>query len=275
MLPLPAPRPHGKQRQPRLCGTALAAPPAPGCLFEGGHHASAAAEPPRQVPRPIRAARLLQTAPGPMAPAGRVPRARRGAPWGQSGGGKSQAPLTDAPPMTQVPGVHRPHQGVHCMCPPSMLRGALPTSRGAFPSPRRASPSMDCSQGCLIYILASSMPRLPSPTTLPGWWIRCSTPSAVPSALSPLASSGAAPRLPALIVELLGNYVEYTGVSTRASPAAVCSGQREALCTPCPWVPANPNKRSRHNGLAEAPARPQRKGGKRAPKTALHPSAAP
>lgn len=135
--------------------------------------------------------------------------------------------------------------------------------------------SMDCSQGCLIYILASpmprgalpaprsasTMPRAPSPTTLPGWWIRCSTPSAVPSALSPLASSGAAPRLPALILEFLGKYVEYTGVSTRAFPAAVCSGQREALCTPCPWVPANPNKRSRHNGRAEAPARPQRKEG--------------
>lgn len=90
--------------------------------------------------RPIRASRLLQTTPGPIAPAGRAPRSRRGAPWGESRGGESQGPLTDALPKSQVPGVHRPHQGVHCMCPPSMLRGALLTSREAFSSPRRTSP---------------------------------------------------------------------------------------------------------------------------------------
>lgn len=90
--------------------------------------------------------------------------------------------------------------------------------------------------------LPAPMPKVPSSTTLPGWWILCSTPSAAPSALSPLASSGAAPRLPALILELLGKYVEYTRVSTRASPAAVCSEQHEALCTPCTLGPCQPQQ---------------------------------
>lgn len=80
--------------------------------------------------------------------------------------------------------------------------------RGALPAPGGASP----------------MPRTPSPTTLPGWWIPCSALSALPSALSPLASSGAVPRLPALILEFLGKDVEYTGVSTRASPPRCARG---------------------------------------------------
>lgn len=153
------------------------------------------------------------------------------------------------------------------LCPSRRCRGASPTSRVALPVPTvhaqgctahiqggifftqayitHSQGSTDCSQGCLIYILASPtprgaspaprraspMPKVPSPTTLAGWWIRCSAPSAAPSAPSPLASSGAAPKLPALILQLLGKHTEYTGLSTRASPAAVCSGQHEALCT--------------------------------------------
>lgn len=152
------------------------------------------------------------------------------------------------------------------------IQGCISFTQGCI---THSQGSTDLSQRCLIYIFASPMPRsalpaprgaspmprVPSPTTLPGWWIRCSTPSAVPSVLSPLASSGAAARLPAPTLEFLGKYVEFTGVSTRASPTAACSEQRGALCTPCPWAPANPNQRSRRNGRAQAPARPQRKGG--------------
>lgn len=122
-------------------------------------------------PRPIRAARLLQTAPGPMAPAGRAPRAPRGAPWGESGGGESRAPLTDALPSRRCrgciarikggiecarracSGVHRPHTGGHFLHPGVITHSQGRTACSQTPNLRscttHAQGCAACSQGCI------------------------------------------------------------------------------------------------------------------------------
>lgn len=60
------------------------------------------------------------------------------------------------------------------------------------------------------------------------------------------------------------------GGSHSCLPSRGVLGAGRGPVHPGPWVPANPNKRSRHNGRAEAPARPQRKGGGGHPN--LHPT---
>lgn len=224
-----------------------------------------------------------------MAPPGRAPRARREAPWGQSGGGESQTPLTDALPKVQVPGV----RGPHCMCPSSMLRGALPTSRGAFPSPRRASPTP---RGAWI------APRGASSTSLhhPCPEVHCLLPGVHPPCpglhhLPPCRAGGFAAPLPLLFPQLSAlsqvpgllpgslllswSFLESTW-NTPGFPL-VLSRPRYARGSVRPCAPRvlgslpTPTSAAATTVAQRHQPAHREKRGKRAPKTALHPSAAP
>lgn len=239
------------------------------------------------MPRPIRAARLLQTAPGPMAPPGRAPRSRRGAPWGESGGGESRAPLPDALPEPQVPGVHRPHQGMHCMCPSSVLRGALPTSRGAFPSPRRASPTP---RGALIAPRGASSTSLHHPC--PG--AHCLLPGVHPPCPGfhhppPCRAGGSRAPLPLLFPQLSqapgllpGSLLSSWSTleskwSTRGFPLVLPRRARRSVrpCAPVSLGPCQPQQAQPPQRSHRGTSPPTAKRGGKAPKPALHPSAAP
>lgn len=161
VLPLPAARPQSRQRQPRLCGTALAAPPAPGCLFEGGHHASAAAEPPRQSPGQSAPHACFKPHRGQWRRRGGRPGPGEKHPGDRVGAERAKHPSLMLCPRCRCRGcvariacAHRPCSGVHCPHPGGHflhpgVHHPLPGEHGLLPGVPHLHPCITHAQRCI------------------------------------------------------------------------------------------------------------------------------